>query len=332
MMLVECIQQIYHENETVEIVFKPNQFVKYKVGQFITILLSELNVRRSYSICNLFDEKYFHILIKRIPNGIVSRYFYDQNLIGKTFTILEPEGRFNLINTKNNQVFFAAGSGIAPVIALISDYLNRYDEKVYLYYSVRNENEIIFKENLAQLENNFSSRFSVKYIFSNPFKSGEKPVRLNNIWLETEYEKLGFKDRESFYLCGTASYMKMIQFTLQYLGVSKERIRKEIFEIPIKQNQENKPELSLQNVTLNLAGKEYQFNVESNESILDAALMAKINLPHSCKAGICSACSAKLDSGKVWMGINEVLTDHELDQGWILTCTAHPLTSTYLTK
>ncbi|MGZ3750424.1 MAG: 2Fe-2S iron-sulfur cluster-binding protein, partial [Mucilaginibacter sp.] len=69
----------------------------------------------------------------------------------------------------------------------------------------------------------------------------------------------------------------------------------------------------------------YDITVGENQSILQAALQNSIRLPYSCRAGICSTCMALCKDGKVVMAENDVLTDQDMRDGWILTCTGHPI-------
>ena len=62
------------------------------------------------------------------------------------------------------------------------------------------------------------------------------------------------------------------------------------------------------------------------ESILDAAARAGIELPFSCKAGVCATCRTKLVRGQVDLAQNYALEDWELEQGFILACQAHAKT------
>ncbi|MBP6756280.1 MAG: 2Fe-2S iron-sulfur cluster binding domain-containing protein, partial [Bacteroidia bacterium] len=59
---------------------------------------------------------------------------------------------------------------------------------------------------------------------------------------------------------------------------------------------------------------------------LDAAIEAGVDAPFSCKGAVCCTCRAKVIEGKVKMDNNFALTDSEVEEGFILTCQAHPLT------
>jgi ring-1,2-phenylacetyl-CoA epoxidase subunit PaaE len=79
-------------------------------------------------------------------------------------------------------------------------------------------------------------------------------------------------------------------------------------------------------VKIILDGKEHIIQVASNEKILERALKAGLDAPYSCRSAICSTCMAKLVDGKVEMEMNHVLTDSELEEGFIVTCQSKPVT------
>jgi ring-1,2-phenylacetyl-CoA epoxidase subunit PaaE len=66
------------------------------------------------------------------------------------------------------------------------------------------------------------------------------------------------------------------------------------------------------------------FEMESGSSILEAALDRDLDVPFSCQGGVCTSCMAKITSGEVTMKNNAVLTDEEIEEGYILTCQAYP--------
>ena len=79
-------------------------------------------------------------------------------------------------------------------------------------------------------------------------------------------------------------------------------------------------------VSIEMDGKEHTIQVDKKEKILDVALKSGVDAPYSCRSAICSTCMAKLVEGKVEMEMNHVLTDEELEEGFIVTCQSHPVT------
>ncbi|MFN7276946.1 MAG: 2Fe-2S iron-sulfur cluster-binding protein, partial [Betaproteobacteria bacterium] len=65
---------------------------------------------------------------------------------------------------------------------------------------------------------------------------------------------------------------------------------------------------------------------EGDPSILDAALRAGVNLPYSCKGGMCCTCRARVLEGRVRMDRNYSLEPEDVARGFVLTCQSHPLT------
>ncbi len=81
-------------------------------------------------------------------------------------------------------------------------------------------------------------------------------------------------------------------------------------------------------VRIHLYGEDFEITMDPQQSILEAALENELDPPYSCQIGICGTCRAKLVEGKVRMDEREALTDEEIEEGYILTCQAHPETPT----
>ena len=80
-------------------------------------------------------------------------------------------------------------------------------------------------------------------------------------------------------------------------------------------------------LTVQLDGKSYDMGIGSNDLVLDAALNHGLDLPYSCKGGVCCTCRAKVMEGQVEMAKNFTLSDEEIAQGFVLSCQARAKTS-----
>lgn len=307
------------------------QFVPYRAGQFLTLIIRHNGheVRRSYSLSSTSGET-LRLTIKRVQNGEISRYLHDTLRVGDVITSLYPAGRFTFDeNQTGDVVLFGAGSGITPLFGLIKQALREESPRnVMLLYSSPNERNIIFQRELNDLQSQFPDRFRLIYLLSNPTEDwiGLRG-RLNNVMLERLLpELIGASNPETlrFYVCGPGDYMRMIQFTLVFSGFRPEQIRRENFVVePVFLTP---PPISAQDrtVLLRFRGREVEIQVPAYKSILQAALDEGIHLPYSCRGGRCSTCAARCLSGSVHMTINDVLTERDLSEGWVLTCTGFP--------
>ena len=77
-------------------------------------------------------------------------------------------------------------------------------------------------------------------------------------------------------------------------------------------------------VTLILDGEKNNFSMGSDGNILDEGLSNGYDIPHSCQGGICLTCLGKVTEGKAIMDDPGMLSDEELDEGFILSCIARP--------
>jgi len=309
--------------------------ISYRAGQFLTLLVDLHNkeVRRSYSISSTpgVDEDLF-FTIKRIENGELSRYLFDELQVDDIITSLPPSGRFTIQNAESKvAVFIAAGSGVTPVFSLIKHLLHFVKEtNILLINQNHSEYNSIFRSELMSLATRYPNRFTLKEIFSHPVDHAIPARRLNNNLLENILLQELNTSSAKFYLCGPESFMRMVQFTLKVMKFGQEMIRQEnFFAIPPPPPflLDKKPH----NVTIHFRDKVHQLEVAYPSSILDAAIKKQIQLPYSCKGGRCSTCTARCISGSVKMTINDVLTPQDLQQGLILTCVSYPETDVELT-
>lgn len=304
----------------------------YRAGQFLTFLINLHGVeyRRSYSLCTTPGiDPLPAVTVKQITNGEISRHVLRNWQVGDILTSLLPSGRFTLDSmpdTPRDIFLLAAGSGITPLFSLLQEALH-YEtaSHITLLYSSRNEQHTIFYQRIKALEAQFPERFTAVFLLS------EKDYRrMSNSLLEMIAPKHLKHDREQaqFFICGPVDYMRTCQFTLTFMGFKASQLHKENFVVntgarlaKVQIPQDGSPKT----ITLKHLGRISTFEVPGNETILHAALRQGIALPYSCKGGVCGSCIARCSEGEVWMSLNDVLTEKELSQGLVLTCTGYAM-------
>lgn len=323
---IEAIKWETHDTATFYFSEISGKKVSYKAGQFVTMVFTHHNeeIRRSYSLSSSPDEELLAITVKRITNGEISRFMLAKLKPGDIISAVEPAGRFTINDSiSSRDIFlFAAGSGITPIFAKLKYALaHQGSSRFILVYSNQDNSSILFKEQLDALAYTSPERLKIIHLLSS------EGNRLNNITVEQLVKGNLYSDlnQAEFYLCGPFTYMRMVRLTLIFMGIEPGQIRKENFVIETVPVQGDHSNFTPRNVKINFRGELHDITVGENQSILQAALQNNIQLPYSCRAGICSTCMAKCKNGKVTMTENDVLTDSDLAEGWILTCTGHPV-------
>jgi ferredoxin-NADP reductase len=307
--------------------------INYTAGQFLTFLFGKNNNeedRRNYSISSIPSEvDPLMITVKRIPNGEYSRRLIDNAKEGDELYTIGASGFFILpddMDCYDQFIFFAAGSGITPVYALIKTLLQDHpSKKVLLVYSNRSIEYSIFYKELRQLQKANLEKLKIEFLFSNATSVTNR--RLGIYVLEKILEKYITNPlkKHLFYLCGPFEYMRTITIVLKNNGIPASHIRKEIFTVEKPKTKPEPDDKSLHSITATLNNIKYRFDMKYPETILESAKKLQIPLPYSCEAGQCGTCAATCVSGKVWMWRNDVLLDEEIAKGRVLTCTGYAM-------
>jgi ring-1,2-phenylacetyl-CoA epoxidase subunit PaaE len=317
--------------------------IVYKPGQFLTLLvdINGKEIRRSYSLCTTYGiDPFPAITIKRVVNGEVSRYLMDFFKAGDIIRALPPAGRFTLDKLEDMEMdifLIGAGSGMTPLFSHLKNLLFNYLKvRIIFICSNKNENQIFYAKQLNELASKYADRFKLIHLLSEPGPAFKKQRGRLNIELLENLVKQNLKFNSKFtqfMVCGPFSFMRMVKMTLTYLGYHDDQIKKENFVVKdLSTELPSFPAYPERNIRLLFNGEETDLTVRASNTILEEALGNGIQLPYSCKAGVCSTCIGKCISGKVHMIYNEVLTEKEIEEGFILTCVAFPVTDGVVIK
>lgn len=291
-------------------------------------------VRRSYSICSAADGGELRVAIKKVPGGRFSVWANERLARGDAIDVMTPEGRFFTPlepGQSKHYVAFAAGSGITPVLSIARTTLAREPKSRFtLVYGNRRLASTMFHEALCELKDRYLARFALFNVFSRE----EQEVDLFNGRIDAAKARafverlLPVDDIDEAFVCGPASMIDEVEGALVAAGVPRGHLHVERFGVPgAVAAVVDDAEAAEARVTLVVDGvrREIDFH-RGQHSILDAGRAAGIDLPFSCKGGMCSTCRARLLEGEVKMAKNYALEPHEVAAGFVLTCQSYPLT------
>ena len=305
-----------------------NQYT-FKAGQYLT-LSSNINgekIKRSYSICSSPQSQNLQVGVKAIENGVFSNYVNDALREGDSIEVSIPEGRFVLENnTQANYCAFVAGSGITPLMSIISDVLEHNENSVFvLGYGNKTKASTMFSSAINELKSRYPKRFFCYNIYSQENNSEANFGRIDSSFINyvlKQHPQISF---EKILLCGPENMIEKSKDTLEKLNYPDSKVLYELFfskSVLEKDNEKG----SGSTAKIIYDEEILDLDIPEKMTILDAALQKNIDVPYSCQGGVCSSCIAKITSGSATMIQNNILTDSEIEEGLVLTCQAVPET------
>jgi ring-1,2-phenylacetyl-CoA epoxidase subunit PaaE len=300
-------------------------------GQYITIQqeIRGEEVRRAYSICSTPQSGELRVAIKAVEKGVFSFYANSHFKVGDEIEISIPEGRF-LLNqeTNKNYIAFAAGSGITPILSMVTAVLeNEPTSNFTLIYGNKSIADTIFYTQLNTLKESFSDRFKLHYILSREnvknILRGRIDENVTTYFVKNMYKEITF---DAAFLCGPEEMIQEVSKTLKNHKIDKENIHFELFIVSVDEEATAAIKEGTTEITVLLDDEKTTFTMQQTDSILAASLRNDLDAPYSCQGGVCSSCLGKVTEGKAVMVKNSILTDSEVEEGLILTCQAYPTT------
>jgi len=324
---------------------------QYKHGQYLTLKfpINGKEERRAYSMSSSPMESRITVTVKEVKGGKVSPHICNNVKVGDEIEVMEPQGRFTIaLNPDANRTFYliGAGSGITPLMSIAKSILEKEPlSTVFLFYGNRNEESIIFKSELDDLEKKYDNQFLVTHILSQPKKEKAGGIgglfkkakmswtgevgRIDATSLSKFLEKNPTRSKETHYfICGPGGMIDAVENTLLNQGTDKKNIHSERFTAADSATPTaTASTIEEAKLIVKLDGEKIETTVKKGKTILDTLLDLKYEPPYSCCSGSCSTCIAKVVSGKVEMEACYALDDDEVEEGFILTCQSHPTTS-----
>jgi ring-1,2-phenylacetyl-CoA epoxidase subunit PaaE len=310
----------------------------FTCGQYLTLraTLDGEEQRRSYSICSGMDDGELRVAIKRVEGGRFSSFANAELRVGGKIDVMPPSGKFGVTpqpGAARRYVAFAAGSGITPILSIIKSVLAREPASHFtLFYGNRSAASIMFKDALEDLKDRAIGRLSVHHILSREAQdiallngridAAKAAALMRTVGLVSAVDQV--------FLCGPVAMTAEIARALLAIGVAAQRIQTEVFtpaegaapphpSAPPRETRADGAKL-----TLRIDGVTHAIAMRADETVLEAALRHGLDMPWSCRAGMCCTCRARLVEGVAAMDQNYSLEAWEMRAGFVLTCQLRP--------
>jgi ring-1,2-phenylacetyl-CoA epoxidase subunit PaaE len=315
---------------------------RFTPGQFLT-LRTELDgeqVRRSYSICSAPGDAELRVAIKRVADGRFSAWAHDALVAGATIDVWPPDGRFHVPLAASNARHYlgvVAGSGITPLLSIIKTTLAvEPHSRFTLVYGNRASSSVMFRDELQDLKDRYLGRFALLFVMSREQQDVDvfhgrideaKCAALFERWIDVAGVDIAF-------ICGPAEMAKAVATSLRAHGLGQEQIKTELFAAGPRGTRRIAVRIDADGADACAAyalldGQRRTFTIEKGkETVLDAGLRQGLDLPYSCKGGVCSTCRVVLVEGEVDMDVHYALEDYEIARGFVLMCQSYPVTDT----
>jgi ring-1,2-phenylacetyl-CoA epoxidase subunit PaaE len=313
---------------------------RFEHGQHLTLRreFDGVELRRSYSICSGAPDGSLRVAVRLVPGGVFSTWATSELRAGDTVEVLPPAGHFSHeleATATRTYTLLAAGSGITPVISIMSTILRHEpNSTVTLLYINRTSTQTMLLDDLHDLRDRYLGRVTINFAFTREESGGEllsgRPDRRRlDALIATG---LLPADADHVFLCGPIDLIAQAQDALVAAGTPPARIHREIFTT----NQPGRVTAAPQVITetsvavchgrATLHGRTSTFEVYEGDSVLDAVQRVRPDAPFSCRSGVCSTCQAVVGQGAVTMDVNYGLSDDEVARGYVLTCQSRPTT------
>lgn len=326
---------------TFEVPAELAELYDYSAGQYLALraMIEGEEVRRSYSICRPPLDGRISVAIKRDIGGLFSNWANDTLKPGQLIDVMTPQGTFtsNLASLEGKQVVgIAAGSGITPVITMAHRVLEQSDTARFdLLYTNKSSLDVMFIEELADLKDRYPDRLALHHVLSREQRSA--PImsgRLDEEKLRTILTSIIPTGKvNEWVLCGPFELVQLTRDLLTEYGVDEKHVRFELFttgepgeqaprarDITIREGEKT----FTIDFTLDGTTATVESPISANETVLNAALRVRSDVPFACAGGVCGTCRARVTEGSVTMHENYALEGDEIERGYVLTCQSRP--------
>jgi ring-1,2-phenylacetyl-CoA epoxidase subunit PaaE len=315
----------------------------FQAGQHLPIQIERdgKKLRRTYSICSPAGEWPLQIGVRVQPGGQFSEFAATELNIGDKLDVMPPNGQFHALpdpGSEKQYIGFAAGSGITPILSIIASVLQQEPGSQFaLFYGNRMQGTTMFIDDLFALKNRYPARLQLHFLFSREeqeFDIASGRLDDQKVRQLIDHFCSGTPPDEAF-ICGPDTMIKTVESALLDLGMDPASVHTERFGVQRKSGSAppiaKGSSVDLTKVTVIMDGHRKSFEMpRAGINIVDAAAEQGVDLPYSCKGGVCATCRTHVQKGKVEMATNYGLEPWEVDKGFVLACQCTPVSDEIL--
>jgi len=341
---VETFRLVETSSDRLPFDFLPGQFLQVEV-----VPEDGKSVRRSYTIASSPTQRaYVELTVKREEQGIVSSYLHDSVKVGDLIKVSGPFGSFSFTGSDADSiVLIAGGVGITPMMSVLR-YLTdtAWPGEIFFLYGANSTEEFVFREEIERLERQDPKLHVLATMARSPGTVwlGPEGVITKDL-LERAVPDLGSR---RIHLCGPPPMMSAIKVMLRELGVPDAQVHSEAFgpaslpadnapeavtsapveastatppaSQPRRSRSKAAPAVAASTVTFSISG--VSAALPADQSVLEAAEGAGVEIPFQCRVGECGVCVTRLLEGQVSMAVETGLDPADKAQGYVLACQA----------
>ena len=306
----------------------------HKPGQYISVrfAIKKEVLTRTYSISSEPNKNFIEIGVKHIESGMFSEFLKTKK-IEDIVQISNPDGSF-VVNSENanHLLLIAAGSGITPIMSILKSTLRKNNRsRITLLYSNKTYADMMYKTEIQDLKDKYLDRLLVFFFFSREVQSTEflnGRITQDKVTFLSDQNLIDLEGIDQYFICGPIDMTKSLQSYFKDKGVAERNIMTELFFVTqdkSKKDLSKKVETGESKIELLIDGSKKSFLMNKNDNFIDIASQNGINVPYSCKNGMCATCRCKVSSGEARMRKNFSLEEWEIKSGFVLSCQLEPI-------
>jgi len=301
------------------------QVITFSPGQYITLgaTVEGRSYDRCYTISSCPEQSAcIEIIVKRVAQGAMSNWLFDQLGIGDIIQASKPCGQFHLTrSTKPKLLLLSAGVGVTPLLSMLRHIAkNSLSLEVIFHHSAKTSRDVIAADELAALGNQYP-HFTISYNLTREPANSHSNQYNGHICADMLQRICPDAHLCDVFVCGPNTYMERVKHLLTKQGLPDHQYFQEDFEIaPLAAASDDNSIY-----TIDFCHSNRRTEISSGETVSDAALRLGIDLDTSCSSGICGSCTSYIIAGDIAAPQAQAIDEEDINSGEFLPCCSYPL-------